>query len=119
MSEHLEQAALMRMAKLNEKRNPDLKLLFAIPNGARVTLSTARKLKREGMKSGVPDLFLPIPRGDYAGLWIELKTKRGTASKEQKQWLAALRAQGYRAEICKGWEAAWSLINEYLKPIPY
>jgi hypothetical protein len=39
----------------------------------------------------------------------------GYPSREQREWIAALRAQGYRAEVCRGWAAAWDVIREYLQ----
>ena len=40
-----------------------------------------------GVKSGVPDLMLPIPKGGYHGLFIELKKEvGGITSKEQIDW---------------------------------
>lgn len=113
-TEHAEQSALMQRVRLHEARYPALKMLAAVPNGARVAFSTARKLKREGMKSGVPDLILFFPAQGFHGLAIELKSLTGTASKEQKDWIERLNANGYRAEVCRGHEAAWKVIADYL-----
>lgn len=113
-SEHDEQAALFRWATFAANRWPELALMFAIPNGGHRVKAVAAKLKAEGVKAGVPDLCLPVPRGEWHGLYIEMKTRTGRASKEQKRWLGALQAQGYRVAVCKGWEAAKELIEEYL-----
>jgi hypothetical protein len=58
--------------------------------------------------------MLPIARGRFAGLFLELKTIGGHASAEQRRWVYQLRDQGYRAEIVHGWEAARDLIVRYL-----
>ena len=72
------------------------------------------RLKMEGVRAGVPDLFLPVATGGKHGLFIEMKrTKGGTISPEQKDWLAHLNEQGYRAEVCKGFEAAKAVIQDY------
>ena len=72
-------------------------------------------MKAEGQRQGVPDLTLPVPSGSYHGLFIELKrVKGGRVSPEQKDWLAFLSGQGYRAEVCKGAVEAIAVINEYL-----
>lgn len=66
--------------------------LFAIPNGAslngdkRQRAIQWRKLEAEGALPGVADLFLAVPSGSLAGLWIEMKTEKGTQSKVQKQF---------------------------------
>ena len=48
-----------------EGRHPQLALIFAIPNGGKRHIGTARKLKAEGVRSGVPDIFLACPRMPY------------------------------------------------------
>lgn len=71
--------------------------------------------EREGVKAGVPDLCLPVARGQYHGLYIELKRQRGgRTSDHQSEWLDALSAQGYKAALCYGWEQAAKTIIEYL-----
>lgn len=94
-----------------------LKLLFAIPNGGLRGKATAGKLKAEGVKPGVPDLFLPVPGGRYHGLFIELKRAGGKASDVQIEWIADLQQQGYFVGICEGWERAARIIQDYYKSI--
>ena len=75
----------------------------------------AGRLRAEGVKAGVPDLCLPVARGQYHGLYIELKRQRGgRTSDHQSEWLDALSAQGYKAALCYGWEQAAGTIIEYL-----
>ncbi len=113
--EHAEQAALFRWAAMASARHPALHLLHAIPNGGHRDIRVARKLKAEGVKRGVPDLCLPVARGGFHGLYIELKALDGTATREQRRWVVALRLQGYRAEVCRGWCEARALIVAYLQ----
>lgn len=113
-SEHHEQAALFRWAEYAAGRWPELGLLHAIPNGGHRSKITAAMLKAEGVRPGVPDICLPVPRHDWHGLYIELKTPRGRPSKEQQRWIAALNRQGYRADVCHGWEQARAVIELYL-----
>ena len=116
MTEHEEQVALMRLVEMHRGRWPELGLLFAVPNGSERNAIVGRKLKAEGVKKGVPDLCLPVARGGYHGLYIEMKRqKKSQISPEQVQWIAALREQGYRAEICLGATAAWEVIREYMQ----
>lgn len=91
-------------------------LLFAIPNGGKRHITTALKMKLEGVRKGVPDLFLPVARHGFHGLFIELKkAKGGTTSRDQKHWLSTLAKQGYAAYLCRGADAAKEAITDYLK----
>jgi hypothetical protein len=114
-TEHQEAVALMQAVRLNEARHPELLMLFAVPNGGDRHKAVAAKLKAEGVKPGVPDYVFPVARGEYRGLVIELKRlKRGNTSGEQAQWIEAFRQQGWRAEVCKGWEQALAVLADYL-----
>ena len=73
---------------------PELALLHHIPNGGTRDPIEAKHLKQQGVKSGVPDLFLPVPRGKYHGLYIEMKTEHGHTSDSQEWWGDKLSAQG-------------------------
>ena len=115
MTEHDEQVAVMEWAALMSTTYPGLELLFAIPNGTRTTYGIARKMRMEGVKKGVPDLFLPVPKGKYHGLFVEMKTQVGHASPEQKDWLKALALQGYCAVICKGADEAIATFTRYME----
>lgn len=113
-TEHDEQAALIQWAFYKSGSISELALLFAIPNGGWRSPRTGARLKAEGVQPGVPDLCLPVARGPYHGLFIEMKTLKGKLSPEQKVWHAALREQGYRVEVCYGWEPATHTILIYL-----
>lgn len=115
-TESQEQIALFQWAALQKGKYPELELLYHVPNGGVRHATTAKRLKAEGVKAGVPDLCLPVPREDYHGLYIEMKRlKKSAESESQKQWLAALSAQGYWTQTCKGWEDAKDTIIKYLK----
>lgn len=113
--EHLEAVSFVKQVRLNLKRWPDLRWLAHVPNGGKRGKVTAGKLKAEGTKRGVPDYLMPVRRGDYIGLAIELKAPGGTTSPEQREWLAHLRSQGWRAEVAVGAAAAWELVREYME----
>jgi hypothetical protein len=78
----------------------------------------AIKMKRTGYVKGVPDLQIFEPRGQYHGLLLEIKTKKGVASLEQKVWRDLLTARGYKAEICKGTDQCIKVIDEYFNETP-
>ena len=96
------------------------KLLFAIPNGGARHVLTGKMLKDEGVRSGVPDLFLAAPNDRCNGLFIELKKPKGRATKAQLEYIQLLRFQGYYTAICYGFEDATNMILSYLRGIlPY
>lgn len=96
----------------------ELKWLFHIPNGGSRHIAEASKLKAMGVKSGVPDTFLPIGRNGFKGLWIELKKpKKGIVSNDQDKWLAFLAEQGYATRVCFGWEEARNALLQYLNGV--
>lgn len=111
-----EQIALFQWAAYESGTYPELKLMYHIPNGGKRNKVIAAKFKRMGVKPGVPDIFLPVAKGGYHGLYIELKrTKGGGTSDNQDTWIEALREQGYRVDVCKGWEKAKETILEYIR----
>lgn len=116
-TEHVEAIRLMQIVRMHEHLHPDLQNLTAIPNGGDRHGAVAAKMKAEGVKKGYPDYLLDVPRGDFHGLRIELKRINASPSDtkpEQKAWHARLRDAGYRVEVCKGWEAAWAVLCDYL-----
>lgn len=110
-----EQIALMMWCEFQKNVHPELDLIFHIVNEGKRSVRTGAELKRMGMKKGVPDICLPVPKGTYHGLWIELKAdKTKRATKEQKEWLIKLTEQGYKAVVCYGADDAVTVIKEYL-----
>jgi len=110
-----EQQALIYWARLAEKRYPELKLIFAIPNGGKRNVREATRLKKEGVSSGVPDLHIPVPKGRYNGLWIEMKVAKGKLSFNQSTWIKMLESWGHKVAVCYGWEEAKETIIKYLE----
>ena len=107
------QAALFDWAAYH----PVLRWLHCVPNGGNRNPREAARLKRQGVKKGVFDLFLPLQRQGCAGLYIEMKRDprhgRATVSKDQKLFGAAMIAEGYRARVCYGVDEAIAAIREY------
>lgn len=112
--EHAEQVAVIQWAELSCGRHPDLGLLYAIPNGGHRHRGVAGKLRAEGVRSGVPDLCLPVARGGAHGLYIEMKAPGGRVRPEQKWWRERLREQGYCSVVCVGAEQAVCALRSYL-----
>jgi len=113
--ESVEQSTLFQVMALAALERPELGLLFAIPNGAYTSPEYGARLKREGVKAGVPDVMLPVARGRFHGLFIEMKRREGgRVDPLQKQWAEAFSAQGYKAVTCRGWCEARQVILDYL-----
>ena len=75
----------------------------------------ALKFKREGLRAGYPDLGLDMARGEYHGLRIEMKRRKGgVVSIEQLAWHNLLRKQGYAVRVCKGADDAIQALEWYL-----
>ena len=90
-------------------------LLFAIPNGGARHIATAVRLKREGVRRGVPDLFLAAPNKSTYGLFIELKAgKAGRVSPDQQAMLSLLDSHGYSVEVCRNFDEATQAITKHL-----
>jgi hypothetical protein len=115
LKEYEEQVIIFEWASMMSIQRPELKLLHASLNGVRLTIGQATKAKRAGMKKGYPDIFLPVKRGIYSGLYIELKKVGGKKpGPEQEKWLEALSEQGFDTYCCKGSKAAIATIESYL-----
>jgi hypothetical protein len=116
--EDWEQEQIFNWRHNNIRKYPELKYMYATLNGVRVQPGLRRKLKKQGLTKGVPDIDLPVNNKYYTGLHIELKRlKGGTASPEQKAFLQFLANQGRLAVVCKGHKAAIKTIKDYLKNI--
>jgi len=109
-----EQKALFAWAALNRGKHPELELMFHIPNGGKRDAVTGANLKAQGVKAGVPDICLPVPRGAFHGLYIEMKYGKNKLTADQKWWLVALSQQGYATAVCYTWESAKTVILSYL-----
>ncbi len=115
-TEDAEQIMLFRWAEWQSGKYPALHMMHHIPNGGKRGKAEAGRFRAMGVKAGVPDICLPVPKNVYAGLYIEMKRQRGgTVSQEQKGWVRDLRAAGYAVEVCKGWDAAAKIIEDYLE----
>lgn len=108
---------------------PELEWLHAIPNGGPRDGFSGALLKAEGVKKGIPDLFLPLPMrfpaGDvrYCGLYIEMKRPKskgkakGALKAEQTEFIAYARGVGYAASVCFEWLAASRDIKSYVEAV--
>ena len=112
--ESMEQIALFQWSKLMQVQYPELSLLHSIPNGGKRNKIEAVRLKKEGALAGVSDIFLPVARSGFHGLYIELKVKGGKLSESQEWWITETTKQGYFSTVCFGWVEASEVIKKYL-----
>ena len=107
VSEHDEQVAFVQWF---ERQYPNV-VIWATPNGGKRHVVAAVKMKKEGVKAGVPDLFIPEWR-----LFIEMKTRDGgVVSASQKSMINYLRSVGYTVEVAKGCEEAIKIVCDFVK----
>ena len=120
--EYHEQVAVFEWAFYQSKKYPCLRFMHASTAGEKFkTTLQAGRAKKAGMKAGVPDIFLPHPNGEYAGLFIEMKRRivkgqnKPIISAEQQAWLDYLNSAGYKAVVCYGAGEAIMQIDNYIK----
>ncbi len=110
MSEHQIQVAMCKYMDL-------LKVpYFAIPNGGARHLMIAKKLKAEGVKAGVADLFIMLPNEFYHGLFIETKTDSGRQSDKQKEFQQKCFEYGYAYKIIRSVAELAEFLDSYGLP---
>ena len=110
-----EQSALFSWAELSLGKYPELRWMYHVTNEGKRTKSYGAELVRQGLKSGVPDICLPVPKGRYHGLYIEMKRIGEKPTKEQREWLQGLSDNGYFCYVGdKGWEDAMKIIVKHL-----
>lgn len=93
---------------------------YSVPNGVHTSRTQAIILKQEGMVAGVSDLILDVPRGEYHGLRIEMKThSKGSRQRDtQVAFQKAMEKQGYAYVICRSLEEFIGIIKSYLEGGP-
>ena len=114
MREDDEQRLLLNWAAMIAGRYPDVRLLYHIPNEGKRSMATGGRLKGMGLKKGVPDLHLPVARGGYHSLYIEMKNETGRANDAQNWWLERLKLEGNYTVVCYGWQSAVDVLTWYL-----
>ena len=99
--------------KANPARYPHLEMLHCSLNGVKLSGTQAKIAKGQGMLSGVPDLFLPVPKNGYHGLFIEMKSEKGRVTENQHWFLTNADSLGYKTAVCYSAKEAISAIQAY------
>ncbi len=113
--EAAEQEKVIAWAKENENNYLFLRLLHSSLNGVKLSKAQAGKALKQGMKKGVPDLFLPVKQGGFSGLYIEMKSAKGRVSVEQSRYLKCAAENGYSVVVCYSAVDAINTIKSYLE----
>lgn len=95
-------------------RFPELFLTYAVPNGGARAKKTAGRMKAQGVLASMPDLHLPVARGPFIGLYVELKVPGKYGTVAQRDTAELLRAQGQCVVECQGVEEALATFLGYL-----
>lgn len=118
-SEHNEQVVFfnrIRTLAMNDARfELAARRTHAIPNGGGRSKREAGRLKAEGVTPGVSDIFLALPAGIFHGLYIEMKSLTGYASREQREWIADSVQLGYAGTVCRGAGEAFQIWKSYVE----
>jgi hypothetical protein len=115
-SEHAQQTALFCWSSLPETRAvyPELSLMFAVPNGGERSARVAANLKAEGVKAGVLDICLPVARGPWHGLFLEMKWGSNKPTVEQLWFASELAKQNYYTRVAYSFQAGKEELIKYL-----
>ena len=117
-TEALEQSMFFNYVrnKYNETKDEKYLMIFAFPNGYRRQVYESVNLKKQGVNSSVPDIFVDVPSGNYHGLRIEMKAKKGgRVSEQQQNFIDRYSKLGYKAVICYGADEAIKELESYLE----
>ena len=123
-SEDTEQMAVMDWAFYQTNKYPELKWLHHCPNGGSRNVREATKLKRMGVKAGISDLHLPYAKGQYHGLYIEMKYGKNVQQKSQTEFLNDMAEAGHYVATCYSARTAVEVIKSYVnlkadEPMPW
>lgn len=122
-TEQAHQMALFAQCSVMTKVYPELEWFHAIPNGGsrgsnqKDAMRVGAMLRATGVKAGVVDCLLPVKRGQWSGLYLEMKKpgKIKQVSAEQKRFMEFVESQGFATLVCDNWLDAWIAVKQYLE----
>lgn len=86
---------------------------FHPANERRTSPQAGARLKRKGVKSGVPDVMILTPNSKFNGLAIELKIKPNKPTPNQKKWLKSLLKCGWDCYVVYSLDEFLQIIKQY------
>ena len=94
---------------------PALKWVHAIPNGGERNIAVASRLKAEGVKSGVADVFVPVAVQPWHGLYLEFKKRKGGRVRDSQSDFSRdiERVNCYKYFLVREWREGVELVKRY------
>lgn len=114
-SEDSELIAFFDYIRWQETLNPILSVIFHVENERKCSWAQGLIRKKKGVRAGVPDIIVPIPKGPFHGLFIELKLPGRKPTVTQQEYMIKLYTLGYCVKIAYSAEQAISILKEYLE----
>jgi len=114
-SESSIQQAYFQWVRIKERSDYRYEAIYAIPNAGLRTKQNGSRMKAEGMKAGIPDIFISVPISNYAGLYIELKKEGGKLSQTQKSMLGLFNRLGYKTLVCYSLKELIEATEKYMR----
>ena len=115
MTEYDIQKSFFEWVYHREVRDERYRLIHHTPNSSQFTIGHGVKMKRIGLRSGIPDVFVPIASKGFHGLYIEFKSEKGKLNKNQRDVIKQLRKQGYRVEIIRCPREAAEVVMHHMR----
>ena len=109
-----EQAVVISWCEMQKNKYPELSMIYHCPNGGYRHKIEAANLKRQGVKSGVPHLFLKKKKKNKHGLFIEMKWGNNKCTPNQNKWILKLSKLDYEVKVCYSSMEAIDAIKNYL-----
>jgi len=114
LSESTEQATFFHWVRVQGLTDERFKTIFAVPNGTNSSPKAAFRAKREGLRPGVSDVFVPIASRGYHGLFIEFKIKPNKLSEKQEEFFKRVHGQGFACRIAWSADEGIKILKDYL-----
>jgi hypothetical protein len=86
---------------------------YAIPNGGLRHRLVAIKLKMEGAKAGVADMFWMVSNERWKGLFVEVKIEKGKQSPTQKEFESIAIKHGYYYAVVRSINDCESILRRF------
>lgn len=106
-SEHDWQVALLEYLSMLRKNL----YCFAIPNAGQRSFQAARRMKAEGLRAGVADVCVMM--GNGGTVWLELKSKKGRSTDEQKGFSAICKALEHNYAVVHSFDEALEALRKF------
>ncbi len=113
VSEEAIHKAIIQYVRTHPRLNMIQKLIMHFPNEGKRSLRYGKLMKDLGLRPGVADLFIAMPAQGFNGAWIEIKSKSGHVSPNQKEFLADMATQNYFTAVCWSIDEGITLLDWY------